>query len=133
MSEKNIELLKALVANEAERPEATPDDVLAHGRRDAEALGLAVVPVGPPTPEAGSVPDAPRKRRTTTVGFSRVELDHLITLLRDNSRDGTYYGDYGQYRNRANRLWMRLTTAYEGLAQTKGYPLRSVETRRQHA
>lgn len=61
--------------------------------------------------------------------FSRSELDHLLTLLRDANQDGSYYGNREQYRRRQERLWKRLEDAYKATGR-EHYPLRSRDEQR---
>ena len=45
------------------------------------------------------------------VPMTKVEAWHLLTLLKDNERDGSYYGPKGQWWDRTRRLIARLEAA----------------------
>jgi hypothetical protein len=38
------------------------------------------------------------------VPLTRPEINHLLTLLRDNESEGSYYGNREQYENRSERI-----------------------------
>ncbi len=61
--------------------------------------------------------------------LNRAELDHLLTLLRDNCREGSYYGNRQQYRRRGDRLFDKLQRQWCALTGREGWPLPSVENR----
>lgn len=58
------------------------------------------------------------------VEFTRTELDHLLTLLRDETRRGDYYGIRQQHYSRRDRLFRSLEAAYKQLTGSGGYPLK---------
>lgn len=64
------------------------------------------------------------RRAMATVRLSRIELDHVLTILRDASRHGDYYGDRRQYWNRHERVWKRLEMAYSDITNGGPYPLK---------
>lgn len=57
--------------------------------------------------------------------LKRVELDHVLTLLRDASQDGSYYGNPKQYWQRHERIWQKLEAQWCEVTGQEGYPLRS--------
>jgi hypothetical protein len=57
--------------------------------------------------------------------LNRVELDHLLTLMRDASQDGSYYGPRQQYWKRHTRIWNKLEAEYEAVTGRDGFPLKS--------
>lgn len=48
---------------------------------------------------------------TVTVTFTAAEADHVLTLLRDASLEGSYYGNREQYWRRHERIFDRLQDA----------------------
>ena len=62
---------------------------------------------------------------TPAHGLTRVELDPLLTLLRDARQDGDYYGPREQYWKRHDRIWRKLESAWKALTGESGYPLKS--------
>ena len=50
------------------------------------------------------------------VSLRRAEVDHLLTLLRDNQRDGSYYGNREQHHRRSDGLIEKLECVYEALS-----------------
>jgi hypothetical protein len=56
-----------------------------------------------------------------TVRFTASELWHILSLLEDALREGSYYGHRAQYWRRHERIWDKLDTAY---ANSTGAPLR---------
>ena len=44
------------------------------------------------------------KLKRRVLNLSDVEIEHLLRLLRDNSREGSYYGNPTQYFTRARRI-----------------------------
>lgn len=62
--------------------------------------------------------------KRVSVELSRVDLDHLLTLLRDESRRGDYYGDRNRHYRRRDRLFAALERAYVALTGEQGYPLK---------
>lgn len=59
-----------------------------------------------------------------TIAVSRVELDHVLTVLRDARRDGSYYGNREQYYSRHDRIFARLAQSYCDLTRSDGYRLK---------
>jgi hypothetical protein len=45
------------------------------------------------------------------VRLSEVEVDHLLTLLRDAELEGSYYGNREHYWKRHARIWRKLQVA----------------------
>lgn len=43
-----------------------------------------------------------------TIKFTKAELNHLVTLIADNEREGTYYGNRKQYWKRSFKLKQKL-------------------------
>ena len=43
-----------------------------------------------------------------TIKFTEAEIDHLRTLLQNNRREGSYYGDRKQYYDRTERIDRKL-------------------------
>lgn len=58
------------------------------------------------------------------VSLTRVELDHLLTVLRDARQDASYYGNREQYYRRADRIWNKLADEYKTVTGEESYPLR---------
>lgn len=63
-------------------------------------------------------------RPVASVELSRVEVDHLLTILRDAMQDGSYYGNRALYYRRSGRIFDKLESAYCKLTGDDGYPLR---------
>lgn len=59
-----------------------------------------------------------------TIVVSRVELDHVLTVLRDARQDGSYYGNREQYYRRHDRIFARLAQSYCDITRSEGYPLK---------
>jgi hypothetical protein len=64
------------------------------------------------------------KTKRIGIELSKVELDHLLTLLRDECRRGDYYGNKLQYYRRRDRLFGALSNSYKALTGAVGYPLK---------
>ena len=56
--------------------------------------------------------------------LTRIEIDHVMTILRDASREGSYYGNREQYWRRHDRVWKKLERCYCDVAKTDGFPLK---------
>jgi GTPase Era involved in 16S rRNA processing len=47
------------------------------------------------------------------IHLTQVEVDHLLSLLRSNAQEGSYYGRKDQYYDRTKRLVAKLTPTSE--------------------
>ena len=104
-------------ALEAEVKQATassPDEELERRNRDVEINGVSY----------GGHYSTPRRDHVECVMLNRAELDQVLTILRDSSRSGVYYGEKFRYRNRADRIWHKFEAAYCRLTGATGYPLK---------
>lgn len=70
-----------------------------------------------------------REHRAAKPEFTQTELAHLLTLLRDHRREGSYYGNRRQHYNRNDRLFSKLEQKWCALTGKMGWPLPSVENR----
>ncbi len=61
--------------------------------------------------------------------LNKAELSHLLTLLRDHRREGSYYGNRMQHYRRNDRLFKRLEQQWCALTGQSGWPLPSIENR----
>lgn len=55
--------------------------------------------------------------KVAAVNLKRTELDHLITLVRDNLEEGSYYGNREQYQRRSCRVLARLEKAHDATTE----------------
>jgi len=50
-------------------------------------------------------------RRTIPVKLTQVEIDHILNLIHDSEREGSYYGPREQYWKRSARIRGKLKEA----------------------
>ena len=54
--------------------------------------------------------------KTIEIIFQKSEIQHILSLIEDNEREGCYYGNAQQYWTRSDRIKIKLEEALRGKA-----------------